>query len=136
MHEANEREDTAGVGVSPPPAGVSGLRIEYLAGNCPVQAEGTVAGAPFFFKARGERWRLAIGEDPEAVSRGDKEGWYREAAWGDKPLAAGWMPLVEAQAIIERCAAEYVAANNGLDSAAYGLRAAHLRYPDGSGEDR
>lgn len=136
MHKVDEREKTTEADLAPLRTVVGGLRIEYLDGNCPVQAEGTVNGVPFVFKARGERWRLAIGEDPVAVSRGEKEGWYREADWGDKPFAAGWMPREEARAIIERCAADYMAADKGLDPAAYGLRAAHLRYADGSGEDR
>lgn len=76
------------------------LRITDIGGNCPVQAEGTIDGKPFYFRARGEYWRMEIGEPVE---------WQRSAKWGDSPYAAGWMPEAEAIAFIEQCAAEYMA---------------------------
>ena len=78
------------------------LVIEWLGGNCPVQAEGTVDGKPFYFRARGEHWRMGIGGDPV----GDPE-WSREEKWGDSQFAAGWMEVGEAKKIIKRCAEEY-----------------------------
>ena len=83
------------------------LEVEYLGGNCPVQAEGTVNGVPFYFRARGQHWSFAIGPDPVAVSLGWEEGFYRSEEWGDSLFAAGWMEQNIAMKIIEKCAAEY-----------------------------
>lgn len=82
-----------------------GLKIDWLGGNCPVQAEGTVCGKPFYFRARWEHWSFRVGTDPI----GNPE-WLREGEWGDGPFAAGWMPEDEARKIIERCAAMFAAA--------------------------
>lgn len=96
---------------------MSTLKIEMLGGNCPVQAEGTVAGRPFYFRARGERWRMQVHPTvdsacpyidwPEDELEAAAAIWERSAEWGDGPFAAGWMPEEEARAIIEKCAAEY-----------------------------
>ncbi len=79
------------------------LVINWLGGNCPVQAEGTVCGKPFYFRARGEHWRIGIGGKPICEPE-----WEREEEWGDGPFAAGWMPEDEARRIIDRCASEYI----------------------------
>lgn len=34
-------------------------------GNCPVQAEGTIDGFPFYFRARGGSWKLSITCTPD-----------------------------------------------------------------------
>jgi len=81
------------------------LVIETIGGNCPFQAEGTIGGVPFYFRARGQHWSIGIGGD-DAVGN---PAWYREEPWGDGPFAAGWMDEGEARRIIERCAAEYLA---------------------------
>lgn len=80
------------------------LVINYIAGNCPVEGEGTVNGVPFYFRARGQRWSFGVGADP--VGSPD---WECDANWGDKQYAAGWMPYEEAETIIRKCAAEYEA---------------------------
>lgn len=84
------------------------LQIETIGGNCPVQAEGTIDGVPFYFRARGRRWSMGIGGDPV----GEPE-WLCQCSWGDGPgdnrFAAGWMSEVEALRLIEWCAAEYAA---------------------------
>ena len=33
-------------------------------GSCPVQAEGTINGREFYFRARADRWTLHIGKNP------------------------------------------------------------------------
>lgn len=38
------------------------IAIETLGGNCPVQAEGTFDGTPFYFRARGTSVRCEVGE--------------------------------------------------------------------------
>lgn len=78
------------------------LVIDWLDGNCPVQAEGTVDGRPFYFRARWQHWSF----DVDDVT-------FREARWGDSPFAAGWMPHDAARNIIERCAEEYSSEHKG-----------------------
>jgi len=39
-----------------------GLVIEWLGGNCPVQAEGTFDGQPFYFRSRGSAVTCEVGE--------------------------------------------------------------------------
>ena len=79
-----------------------GVRVECFGGNCPVQAEGFVDGEAFYFRARGNRWTMDIGGDPmmnpEFSAAGD---------WGDKPYAAGWMPVETAHALIVKAIDEY-----------------------------
>jgi hypothetical protein len=49
---------------SPPTANAKGgIDIEWLGGNCPVQAEGTFDGVPFYFRARGTGVTVDVGED-------------------------------------------------------------------------
>jgi len=78
------------------------LHIETIGGNCPVQAEGTVNGTPFYFRARGNSWSFSVGEDPFGAP-----DWDRAEKWGDEPFAAGWMELSEARRIISECAEAY-----------------------------
>jgi len=80
------------------------LIIDFICGNCPVQAEGTINGVPFYFRARGQMWSLGVGADP--VGSPD---WESDANWGDNEYAAGWMTDEEAEAIIRRVAASYAA---------------------------
>ena len=84
-----------------------GLRVDAIGGLCPVQADGTVDGVPFYFRSRGDRWQMAIGEKPVDVTLGWADGWLREAEYGTWP-DAGYMPIEEAEEIIIRCAAEYM----------------------------
>ncbi|HWP43098.1 MAG TPA: hypothetical protein VNO14_07690, partial [Blastocatellia bacterium] len=85
------------------------LRIDYLGGECPVQAEGTVDGKPFYFRARGRRWSFALSEDPNNSSPDEETAdFYVEEKYGDTPYAAGYMPIEAAESIIRRCAEEYL----------------------------
>lgn len=52
MKEVSEEVGTAAV-VEGGGVAVEGVVIRWLGGNCPVQAEGTFDGAPFYFRARG-----------------------------------------------------------------------------------
>jgi hypothetical protein len=78
------------------------LRIDYLGGNCPVQAEGIVDGHPFYFRARGEHWSMGIGGD--VVGAPD---WYHREPWGDEKFAAGWMEEDEARRMIDKAVREW-----------------------------
>jgi hypothetical protein len=84
------------------------VEICFTGRACPVQAEGTVLGIPFYFRARGQRWSMSIGEDPTAISVGIKEGWRRGEPWGEQMYDAGWMPDETAREIIYKCADEYI----------------------------
>jgi hypothetical protein len=100
---------------------MSEIHIEMIGGNCPVQAEGTIDGVPFYFRARGRRWAMSIGKDPVGIlatieTRTDE--WFAEATWGTERFAAGWMPEEEARRLIDWCAAEYArnAASRSLEA--------------------
>ena len=79
------------------------VRIDHIGGWCPVQAEGTIDGKPFYFRARGRRWSLGIGGEPV----GSPE-WEVSKQWGDGPYDAGYMPLQDAIDIIKNEAAIYM----------------------------
>lgn len=80
----------------------AGLVIETFGGNCPVQAEGTVDGKEFYFRARGDSWSMSIGGEDVV---GDPE-WSYEEDYGSWP-EAGWMPTDEALAFIDKAVALY-----------------------------
>lgn len=82
---------------------MEGLDCKWIGGKCPVQAEGTIGGKEFYFRARGDSWRLNIGGDvvmnPE---------WAYGEDYGDGPYDAGWMTEEEALAFIEKAASLYL----------------------------
>ena len=65
---------------------IEGLEIDWIGGNCPVQAEGRIDGKPFYFRARGQRWTIGIGG--KVVSSPD---WGYGEYYGEGPFEAGWM---------------------------------------------
>ena len=73
-----------------------------IGGLCPVQAEGTIDGKPFYFRARGSAWSIGIGGEPV----GSPE-WSHREPYGDGQFDAGWMRLHEARAFIEQAAQRY-----------------------------
>lgn len=75
-----------------------GLVIDIIGGNCPVQAEGTIDGQEFYFRARGMRWSLSVG-GRDVVGAPD---WYYEEPYGDREFAAGWMTEEEARAFLDK----------------------------------
>jgi hypothetical protein len=77
---------------------MSALHIEWIGGNCPVQAEGAIGDEAFYFRARGENWSIGVGGDPVGSPR-----WYLERHYGDWP-SAGWMSEDEARAFIQAAA--------------------------------
>lgn len=81
------------------------IDIEWLGGNCPVQAEGTVDGKEFYFRARGQRWSMSIGGE-DVVGAPD---WYLEAEYPGGPFAAGWMSEEEALALIHKAIDAWIA---------------------------
>ena len=82
------------------------IEIAWIGGNCPVQAEGTIAGQPFYFRARGEHWSLSVGgEDVVGAPL-----WYYEEGYGDGPYDAGWIPEDKAREFIAAAAQRFLAA--------------------------
>lgn len=78
--------------------------IDWMGGNCPVQAEGTINGKPFYFRARGEIWSLGIGgADPCGKPEWEHLEWFGE--WPD----AGWMTTEEATDFLKPSRRRYAA---------------------------
>lgn len=86
--------------------------ITSLGGNCPVQADGTIDGVPFYFRARGSRWSLSVGEHPV----GDPDWFYEEQYDGGDDFAAGWMTEAEALAFIEKGTKLYIKERNNMET--------------------
>lgn len=90
--------------------------FEFTSDVAPVQAEGTVAGRSFYFRARGDTWEFSVaereGDDPSELGATDAargNAWYRSGTLqGD--FAASWMPLEHARSLINQCANAYVSA--------------------------
>ena len=94
--------------------------IESLGGLCPVQANGTIDGEPFYFRARHEHWRVEIGPGnthlvveameahPHDRAEWDRvEGlptWEYEERYSDEEYAAGYMTEEEARAFMAKAA--------------------------------
>lgn len=77
--------------------------IDNIGGYCPVQAEGSVNGVPFYYRARGQRWAMGIGGD--TVGNPD---WFYEQPYGEQRFDAGWMGLDEARQFITDAAARWL----------------------------
>ena len=84
---------------TPPPE----IVITCLGGNCPVQAEGTIDGKPFYFRSRGEHWSMSIGGEDVV---GNPE-WRHEEEYGDGPFEAGWITEDEAREFIKKSAGRF-----------------------------
>lgn len=79
------------------------IQIDMIGGNCPVQAEGSIDGQPFYFRARGSRWTLSVG-GPDVVGNPD---WFYEEPYGSGPYDAGWMAEDVARAFLVKGADLY-----------------------------
>lgn len=87
------------------PTVVPGLILHWLHGSCPVQAEGRLHHMYFYFRARGQRWQFFV----HAPGTDCFAGWRHEEPYGEEPYAAGYMPLEDALACIERAAGYWCA---------------------------
>lgn len=98
------------------------LEILYLEGEAPVQAWGFVSGYPFYFHARGDRWRFAVGNLQSwshqlaiDVALGRKHGFLLSRRLGPLGgLDASVMSYEMAETIIERCARAFLAFSKTL----------------------
>lgn len=95
------------------------LEYEFTSDPAPVQAEGTVAGHAFYFRARGTQWEFTVAErpddDPAALAEADAatgRAWYRSRIVPGR-FAASWMPREQAVSLIEQCAQEYLVGARG-----------------------
>lgn len=79
------------------------IRVDWLGGNCPVQAEGTINGRPFYFRARGNSWRMNIGGG-DVVTEPE---WSYDADYGTGPFDAGWMTQDQALTFIQQSAERF-----------------------------
>jgi hypothetical protein len=79
------------------------LRYEFTCNAAPVQVEGSVDGARFYFRARHGEWLFAISRDP-AVDPADVPANHSGSQQGIFP-GASYMPHETALAIIRECLA-------------------------------
>lgn len=77
--------------------------ITEIGGVCPVQAEGYIAGKPFYFRSRGSQWSIAIGGKDLICNPEYK---YTEN-YGEWPQA-GFISEEEAIEFINRAGKEYI----------------------------
>ena len=86
----------------------AGIDIEWLGGNCPVQAEGTIDGRRFYFRARHEHWSIEIAATAttEYVKWPEDETTFEYEEEWDGPNA-GWMSEDTAREMIAKGAALY-----------------------------
>src|SRR6185437_5386095 len=94
-----------------------GIDANLTCPAAPVQIEGTIDGHPFHFRARWRHWSMCIvapGDSPVGVVNpvpgalyGRMESYVTDGDPDNKGYHASWMPVADAWAIIERCAAQF-----------------------------
>ena len=82
------------------------LTINTIGGQCPVQAEGSLNGKYFYFRARGEHWRFEVGEG--AKEEGEPLWTYGETYKDGGEYEAGWMDQDEAREFIDQAATKFL----------------------------
>lgn len=89
---------------------MSNIIIDWLEGNCPVQAEGRICGNSFYFRARGNRWYVEVYEhnDNNIISNPVPNVWKYEESYGTTPFEAGWMTEKEAEGFIIKAITLYL----------------------------
>jgi len=91
------------------------LDYRFTCDAAPVQAEGTVDGHPFYFRARGDQWAFSVAEetglDPVYIDSAESavgRGYFLAAEYGASgSFAASYMPLAEARDLIGECVGRY-----------------------------
>lgn len=91
------------------------LAYRFTCDAAPVQAEGTVGGHPFYFRARGDAWTFSLAEepglDPASIDSAESavgRGYFLAAQYGaPRSFAASYMPLAEARNLIRECVRRY-----------------------------
>lgn len=99
------------------------IYTEEISGYCPVQAEGTINGLPFYFRSRGEHWALYVALKPngDPLERCDATWSHRELYPGSRnedpvmiygrpcKFSAGSATREECKAFIEQAAELFAA---------------------------
>jgi len=82
-------------------------------GSCPVQAEGTISGYPFYFRSRHARWSLHVASSPSGDPL-DDDAWSTIEDYPvigeteeNRRVSAGYATENECIAFIERHAATF-----------------------------
>ncbi len=84
-----------------------------LGGACPVQAEGTIDGHPFYFRFRGDEWSLTIAPpngDPMDINAAV---YYRNRRGHTGEFFNGSMEDAEVREIVAACAREWKEGGRG-----------------------
>lgn len=91
---------------NPEPPYSDGVEPDSLGGNCPVQGDGRFTApngeqAAYYFRARGSRWTVEVGEkaEPHVYEGPNNIVWEIGFIYSDcetHPYAAGWMTRAEA----------------------------------------
>lgn len=89
------------------------LKIDWLSGTCPVQAEGTIDGLPFYFRARHDAWTFSVAStvdgDPVEVWNEPEEGYHYREAYGELGgFDAGYMAHELARTFVEQAAERFM----------------------------
>lgn len=84
------------------------IKIDYIGGVCPIQAEGTINGEPFYFRSRHQHWSLCIGENASLGSYSKLNKYYKKAKWGEGLHSAGFMNIKDAKTIIKDTINDYL----------------------------
>lgn len=85
-------------------------------GSAPVQADGTINGFPFYFRARWDGWSFAISENPQVdpvdiqmEETGKEHGYFAEGTIGKEwEYLASYMEFSMAKDIMAKCSLEYL----------------------------
>lgn len=90
--------------------------LDFLGGYAPVQAFGEIAGKPFYFRARGDTWRLIIAErDPvDAFCGIEKPLFEYSERYGTGKFDASYMNSGIALQFIHQSLLDYQANCNNL----------------------
>ncbi len=89
------------------------LQLEgvFTSSSAPVQAEGHIAGIPFYFRARHNSWSFAVASSAQAdpvLVTGPTEGFFLTGAVPGGQSAASYLSLQDATAIIRASAAAFL----------------------------
>ena len=87
-----------------------------LDGLAPVQADGTINGFLFYFRAKHNEWTFAISENPEVdpvdiqfPDQGKRFGYFTQGQYGGEfESKASYMDNETATEIIENCVSDYL----------------------------
>lgn len=90
------------------------IYISEPSGTCPVQAEGTINGYPFYFRSRYMRWSIRVARNKDGDPF-DNDAWYYDEDYpsieGEEHLrwvSVGYAAKEECIKFIERCAETFI----------------------------